>query len=478
MDLLNLNQTDYSDKEIEDILELTYPYQQEDITTQKSCMLVKMTNDNSVNEATKQHIHSFLNDISNRLINTLSQKILHARSVSSEPVHFNNLKNYVQEVDNHYIIKNEKREEEAYNLKSSDGLTLNDSGGAPPGIINPIKYTTIKRSLNIDSRFRPNYYTTSASDQKINLPYKFDNIINMRLASIEVPLTYYTISEKLGNNVFIVRWDVSGNASKPDTIKYNNEMVVKIPDGNYDTNINNRIGGSTIESAINAGLQNKNNKMNKGTKPMIDTSMNIIYTVDTTSGKSIFAIDSSNVSLTDISNNPSYYEFAIQCAVSPEGTNQTTLQLPFFLGWNLGFRVNLYKSGLPLKDSAGNYNTYPAAIVSESICYIKGPSYIFVAIDDYNNNVNNYYVSAYNDSINNRNIIARINLASIQQSNGVYQTGEDDGFSTQINRSRNYFGPVNIEKLRITLYDEYGRIVDLNNMDWSCALMFECLYTS
>ena len=145
---------------------------------------------------------------------------------------------------------------------------------------------------------------------------------------------------------------LEGEVYEPDTIKYNNEMVVKIPDGNYDTDINNRIGGSTIESAINAGLQNKNNKMNKGTKPMIDTSMNIIYTVDTTSGKSIFAIDSSNVSLTDISNNPSYYEFAIQCAVSPEGTNQTTLQLPFFLGWNLGFRVNLYKSGLPLKDSS------------------------------------------------------------------------------------------------------------------------------
>ena len=69
-------------------------------------------------------------------------------------------------------------------------------------------------------------------------------------------------------------------------------------------------------------------------------------------------------------------------------------------------------------------------------------------------------------------------MASIKQSNGSYQTGEDDGFSTQVNRSRNYFGPVDIEKLRITLYDEYGRVVNLNNMDWSCALMFECMYTS
>lgn len=119
----------------------------------------------------------------------------------------------------------------------------------------------------------------------------------------------------------------------------------------------------------------------------------------------------------------------------------------------------------------------PAALVSEGLFYIKGPQYIFVAIDDYNNNVNNYYVSAYSDSINNRNILARINLSNRGNAGGVYQTSESDGFSSQINRSRNYFGPVSIEKLRITLYDEYGRIINLNNMDWSCSLMFECMYS-
>ena len=62
-------------------------------------------------------------------------------------------------------------------------------------------------------------------------------------------------------------------------------------------------------------------------------------------------------------------------------------------------------------------------------------------------------------------------------STGTYRTTETDGLSSQINRSRNYFGPVNIEKLRVTLYDEYGRVINLNNMDWSCALTFECMYS-
>ena len=33
-----------------------------------------------------------------------------------------------------------------------------------------------------------------------------------------------------------------------------------------------------------------------------------------------------------------------------------------------------------------------------------------------------------------------------------------------------------MKKLFISLYDEFGRVIDLNNMDWSFALSFEKLY--
>ena len=156
------------------------------------------------------------------------------------------------------------------------------------------------------------------------------------------------------------------------------------------------------------------------------------------------------------------------------GNSKDNQPLPFYLGWELGYRIGRYNSG-PGSTTSGI--VLPASIVSEGIFNINGPQYIFIAVDDYNNNVNNYFISAYSDSINNRNILARINLSKLGNSNGSYRTTETDGFSSQINRSRNYFGPVNIEKLRITLYDEYGRIINLNNMDWSCALTFECMYS-
>ena len=417
-----------------------------------------MTSDSSLDILSKQRIGNFLDDISNRLINVISEGIKLSDKKEDTNDFFGKTKNHVEEVNGHFIIKNDNRYRDAYSMKSTDGLNLAKDSGAPPGIINPIKYTTIKRAVNIDSRFRPNYYNTSATDQHLTLPYKFENVLNMRLASIEIPLTFHTINSANGNNVFLVNWEYEINDWK-------NSMRVMIPDGNYDTNINNT-GVTNIENAINAALNNPENKIMKpGSKTIAsDPNFKLIFTVDPTSGRSIISAD--------ISNNPTNTDYQIIWAVNTYGSPTVNVNLSFYLGWMLGYRVNIYSSG---KASTGNY---PSSFISEGICYIKGPSYIFVAVDDYNNNVNNYYVSAYSSSINSNNILARINLATIKESSGSYQTGEDDGFSTQINRSRNYFGPVDIEKLRITLYDEYGRHVNLNNMDWSCALMFECIYTS
>lgn len=74
--------------------------------------------------------------------------------------------------------------------------------------------------------------------------------------------------------------------------------------------------------------------------------------------------------------------------------------------------------------------------------------------------------------------MTRVNLQFIQQNQGVYQSGQDDGLSTQLNRKRSYFGPVDIEKLEIKLLDEYGKILNLNNMDWSMVLTMECIYNN
>jgi hypothetical protein len=41
---------------------------------------------------------------------------------------------------------------------------------------------------------------------------------------------------------------------------------------------------------------------------------------------------------------------------------------------------------------------------------------------------------------------------------------------------REYFGPVTIQKLTIQLLDEFGRIVDLNYMDFSFSMLITIAY--
>lgn len=41
---------------------------------------------------------------------------------------------------------------------------------------------------------------------------------------------------------------------------------------------------------------------------------------------------------------------------------------------------------------------------------------------------------------------------------------------------RQYFGPVNVERLKIQLYDDQGELLDLNGSDWSCTIIAEMLY--
>ena len=123
----------------------------------------------------------------------------------------------------------------------------------------------------------------------------------------------------------------------------------------------------------------------------------------------------------------------------------------------LGFRNGKYEGNL-------NY-------VSEGIVDVGGPRYMYLAIDDHNNNVNNGFFSAFNSSLLNKNVLARISLQNAS-SFGVFS---ENNFNL-VTSPRDYFGPVNLQHLNIQLLDEYGRVVDLNNMDFSFCLTLITAY--
>ena len=113
-------------------------------------------------------------------------------------------------------------------------------------------------------------------------------------------------------------------------------------------------------------------------------------------------------------------------------------------------------------------------------CYISYPKYIYIAIDDFQANSKNYFTLA-TESLLSPNIIARINISTLledkkRNNNNGMNTGAAIDFLTNQKNIREYFGPTNINRLKISLIDEYGELLNLNDRDWSFLLTFECLY--
>jgi hypothetical protein len=291
---------------------------------------------------------------------------------------------------------------------------------------------TLKKHLNVDTRFRDNFQQSS-SNFDINLSFKLANVKKMELSSIEFPTTFYAISKLFGNNFFTIRVDVSGEGVK--------EALFELPDGNYS------------RSVIIRELKNSDNYT-----PYYSIFDDLDFDVDVDgegsgTGKSFFTLDSSSSIINQV-------ELLFNENISCKPDSNSLIKK---LGWMLGFRNGSYVS----TNEVNNFE-----IRSESLLNITGPKYIYMAIDDHNSNnesTSNFY-SAFNSVILHKNILARIPLTTFSFS------FEIANMLSIVSTPREYTNPVTIEKLGIQLMDEYGRILDLNEMNISFCLSFTQSY--
>jgi hypothetical protein len=296
------------------------------------------------------------------------------------------------------------------------------------GTLNPLKKRIITQNLNIDTCFRPNYYTSLSTDFHFDLPNIFSNVVDMQLSSFELPTSFYTISASLGNNFFVLRTeDSSGN----DTSVFE---VITIPDGDY-TNadlisyLNNYVTTELNTTPFSTVVFIQNNTNNSGSGQMV---------IQTSNG--------TNFTLDFQSNIQGFIDLG------------TPLQLKF--GWLIGYR-------------AGKY-IHNSTYISEGLINLLGLSYLYLVVDDYNNNVNNGFYNALTNSILNNNILARISIIKENPTKNFDIVNQNN--LSVITSPRQYFGPVNIQKLHIQLLDSYGRVINLNNMDYSFCLTFRTVY--
>ena len=307
-----------------------------------------------------------------------------------------------------------------------------------PGKLNQLDTRVITKSLNIDTRFRDNLYSTHSSDITFQLPTKFNKVVSMQLSALELPVSFYSISSFYGNNFMfmsVAYTDTSGSILISD-------KVVVVPDGNYNS----------------ADLLDKINK--------------ILAPVNT---------DGSLVNPDDIF---SYIKLTLDITASGSGTGKVTIQpdgerasqianilidftrdingvvdnveVSTKLGWNLGFIRRRYNDAV----------TY----VADAIIDPASLRYIYLAVDDFCNSSHNHFVNVFNDSIMNPNILARISIK------GSYFSLLMENDYNIVTEPRTYFGPVDIQRLRIRLFDDRGRLLNMNNANYSFCLDFKMLY--
>ena len=326
------------------------------------------------------------------------------------------------------------------------------------GDMNPLTTRIITKSVNIDTRFRDvtnnsnivyantsdttnfnqicnpnNIQKTQSSDFIIKLPTTFKKVVSMELSSIEFPIEFYTISAAYGNNFLYMYVSYNDIVSGFDTTA---TRVFTIPDGYY-TN-------QDLITAVNASLS-------AGGANSIFTYIQFTLDVNANgSGSRKVTVSRTGAQAAKV------YNFTLDFTRDINGNTDLT-DVSLKLGWNLGFVNFIYRGKVAYKaDAVMDLSTF---------------RYVYLAIDDYQKTGHNYFTNILGDSsIMSPDILARITTKGSVNDVAV------NGDIRVVTEPRRYFGPVDIQRLRIRLLDAYGRQVPMSGANYSFCLTLKMVY--
>ena len=361
----DLDVNHYKVDELRTIFDLTSKYDASVLERNAAILRQNIMSDNSVGAKTQMDTIKFIDDAKQKLITTQfpsKQAIVPKTGIISanEDAVIRDDEPVAQGADENSIIQHKV-----------DPYILSNPSKYFKGQYNPLNKRIIKKSLNIDTRFRENYYQTTPTNFQIDLPMKFNNVLSMQLASLELPTSFYNIDQAIGNNFFALSDPV-----------INITQIIIIPDGNY----------------VYGELINQMNKILKGilrdtgmtSSVLIDVQFTLDINLESGSGRVIAMLEGG------VSNSVELRNFTLNFQTDIHGNPDHTTPLPLKFGWMLGFRNGVYSNNL----------TY----VSEGMIDLSSPRYLFLSIDDHNNSVSDGFISVYSSSMLNKNILARISV--------------------------------------------------------------------
>lgn len=201
------------------------------------------------------------------------------------------------------------------------------------GTLNPLLNQTIKRIISVDSQYRDDK-TSLSSNFKFHLSEPLKDVVSMKLYSIQIPYTWYTISTGYGSNIIYLK----GNSPGIDNGLY--DYQISIDPGNYGpadlaSAINNSI--STIKSTY-TDVSFATTAMNYNSYTSINT-----FTVDITKQYNETSYDISFSGLTS----PYNIDPTNIANINKPRTGTSGVSIPGFLGFaNSSYVPYVIKSGL------------------------------------------------------------------------------------------------------------------------------------
>jgi len=195
--------------------------------------------------------------------------------------------------------------------------------------LNPVERKTIFKMISIDSQFREDPGNTSATNFTMNLSESIENVISMKLYSVQIPYTWYTINETFGSNFFYIK----GNS--PGINNGNHDIKVEIRSGTYTGDgvvnaINDRL---TFLKGIRTNPQLKNISTYSSVADLSLGETKVSYQLGATDSKIVMELD-----LKKKFNETDYQLFFPTWSSPDVSGSDKSLTIPSFLG----YRETLY----------------------------------------------------------------------------------------------------------------------------------------
>lgn len=435
----DLDIDNYTKKELLNFFNLPEIYEENMLIQKKNDFIMNIKNVDNTDEKNKMIIINF--------INTAANKLKSYNLINNTTILTNVKDNKVEKFNITNVSNNNNNSNHPIVDKPYTNFIYTNPSVAFDGVLNPLERRVITKVISIDSLYRENLYSTNSNSFIIKLNTPLNNVISMKLISLEVPRLWYNISKQLGtNNMKIYLYNM---VDYPDNVQ-----TITLPDGNYPNNILVNLINNYFTN-IGMGLDYLRFDIN------ITNSKSVFYVKNNSAIDTILPYNSTNIHYS-----PNFYykiEFGNDCNIIDTLGTYLGFKKLMYTGLKENIFVDLYFSTPP--------TTYYGMIISESSCGILD-NYIFVDVNDYNKNFDtNTIISQYNNSFIGGNILGRITLNTLPDSLLINNPSD---FNYKM---REYYGPVKIRKLQISLINKSGKLIDLLNNDYSLSLEFNILYS-